>query len=51
MGMGAWRYIGKRRVGSYDSEGRLKREGGMSRAKARIGGHRSFTSASSGYAL
>ena len=44
-------YHGKRRVGSYDSEGQLKSEGGVSRAKARIGGHRSFTSASSGYAL
>ena len=44
-------YHGKRKVGSYDSEGRLKTEGGAGRAKARMGGHRSFTSASSGYAL
>ena len=35
-------YHGKRRVGSYDSEGRLKSEGETSRAKVHIGGHRSF---------
>ena len=39
-------YHGKRRVGSYDSEGRLKTEGEVSKAKARMGGHRSFTSPS-----
>ena len=44
-------YHGKRKVGSYDSEGQLKTEGEVSKAKARMGGHRSFTSASSGYAL
>ena len=44
-------YHGKRRVGSYDSEGRLKKEGGVSGPRIRIGGHRSFTSASSGCAL
>lgn len=43
-------YHGKRRVGSYDSEGRLKTEGEVSKAKARMGGHRSFTSASKGVA-
>ena len=39
-------YHGKRRLGSYDSEGRLKNEGETSRARARVGGHRSFTSSS-----
>ena len=44
-------YHGKRGVGIYDSEGRLKNKGGTSRTKTHIGGHRSFTSPSSGYAL
>ena len=42
---------GKRRLGRYDKEGRLKNKGGKSRPRTRIGGPRSFTSASSGYAL
>ena len=44
-------YHGKRKVGSYDSCGRLKNEGGINRPRTQIGGHRSFTSPSSGYAL
>lgn len=44
-------YHGKRRVGSYDSEGRLKNEGEKSRPRTWIRGSRSFTSPSSGYAL
>lgn len=44
-------YHGKRRVGSYDSEGRLKNKGGKSRPRTCIRGSRSFTSPSSGYAL
>ena len=44
-------YHGRRRVGSYDREGRVKGEGGARRTRARIGGHRSFTSPPSGYAL
>ena len=38
------------RLGSYDSEGRLKNEGETSGTKARVGGHRSFTPASRGVA-
>ena len=44
-------YHGKRRVGSYDREGRLNGKGGVSRVGTRTGSHRSFTSASSGYTL
>ena len=44
-------YHGKRKVGEYDSEGQLKNKGGTSRPRVHIGGHRSFTSPSSGYAL
>ena len=44
-------YYGKRKVGSYDSCGRLKNKGGISRPRTQIGGHRSFASPSSGYAL
>ena len=33
-------------IGSYDNEGRLKNEGETSRARARVGRHRSFTSSS-----
>ena len=44
-------YHGKRRLGRYDKEGRLKNKGGKSRPRTRIRGPRSFTSASSGYAL
>ena len=35
-------YYGKCKVGSYGSEGRLKNEGGTSRAKAQIDGYRSW---------
>lgn len=41
-------YHGKRRVESYDREGRLNNKGGATRTKTRIGESRSFTSASSG---
>lgn len=44
-------YHGKRRVGSYDRDGRVNSEKAADRIKGSIGGHRSFTSASSGYAL
>ena len=44
-------YHGKRKVGSYDSCGRLKNKGGISRPRTQTGCHRSFTSPSSGYAL
>ncbi len=47
-------YHGKRRVGSYDSVGRLSKGGRVNRDSIQIGGHvgdPSFTSASSGYAL
>ena len=39
-------YHGKRRLGRYDSEGRLKNKGGKSRPRTRIRGSRSFTSVS-----
>ena len=43
---------GKRRLGRYDREDRLKNKGAKSRPRTRIGrGPRSFTSPSSGYAL
>ena len=44
-------YHGKRKLGKYDREGRLKNKGGVSRPKVNVGKHRSFISPSSGYAL
>ena len=44
-------YHGKRRLGRYDCEGRLKNKGGISRPRTQIRNSRSFTSPSSGYAL
>ena len=43
-------YHGRRRVGSYDLKGRLREEGGK-KPKIPVAGARSFTSASSSYAL
>ena len=42
-------YHGKRRLGRYAKEGRLKNKEGESGPRTRIGSSRSFTSASSGY--
>ncbi len=43
-------YHGKRRLGRYDKEGRLKNKGGRSRPRTWIMGSRSFTSVSQGVA-